>query len=113
MEFLIISILFAFLCFILGVTIGFSGDNIKNISEIPGYETIQIYSSDLFASITPDIKRLRRFSKVFLKGGEEKTIKFTLPINDLAFVNYNNEYVVEPGKFKISISDLSQEIIVN
>ena len=33
MEFLIISILFAFLCFILGVTIGFSGDNIKNISE--------------------------------------------------------------------------------
>ena len=87
--------------------------NLKNMSEIPGYETIQIYSSDLFASITPDIKRLRRFSKVYLKGGEEKTIKFTLPINELAFVNYNNEYVVEPGKFKISISDLSQEIIVN
>jgi len=87
--------------------------NLKNMSEIPGYETIQVYSSDLFASITPDIKRLRRFSKVYLKGGEEKTIKFTLPINELAFVNYNNEYVVEPGKFKISISDLSQEIIVN
>ena len=87
--------------------------NLKNMSEIPGYETIQVYSSDLFASITPDIKRLRRFSKVYLKGGEEKTIKFTLPINELAFVNYNNEYVVEPGKFKISISDFSQEITVN
>ena len=86
--------------------------NLKNISDIPGYETIQVYSSDLFASITPDIKRLRRFSKVYLKGGEEKNIKFTLPINELAFVNYNNEYVVEPGKFKISIGGLIQEILV-
>ena len=86
--------------------------NLKNMSDIPGYETIQVYSSDLFASITPDIKRLRRFSKVYLKGGEEKNIKFTLPINELAFVNYNNEYVVEPGKFKISIGGLIQEIIV-
>ena len=33
--------------------------NVKNLSGIDGYETIQLYSSDLYASVTPDIKRLR------------------------------------------------------
>ena len=87
--------------------------NIENTSEIDGFETIQLYSSDLYASITPDIKRLRDFSKVEIKAGETKTIIFDLPVNNLAFVNLNNDYIVEPGKFKLTIDKLSKEITVN
>ena len=87
--------------------------NIQNTSEIDGFETIQLYSSDLYASITPDIKRLRDFSKVEIKAGETKTIIFDLPVDNLAFVNLNNDYIVEPGKFKLTIDKLSKEITVN
>ena len=87
--------------------------NIENTSEIDGFETIQLYSSDLYASITPDIKRLRDFSKVEIKAGETKTIIFDLPVDNLAFVNLNNDYIVEPGKFKLTIDKLSEEITVN
>ena len=72
-----------------------------------------MYSSDLYASITPDIKRLRDFSKVEIKAGETKTIIFDLPVGNLAFVNLNNDYVVEQGKFKLTIDKLSKEITVN
>ena len=87
--------------------------NIENTSEIDGFETIQLYSSDLYASITPDIKRLRDFSKVEIKAGQTKTIIFDLPVDNLAFVNLNNDYIVEPGKFKLTIDKLSKEITVN
>ena len=46
--------------------------NVKNLSKIDGLETIQLYSSDLYASITPDIKRLRDFKKVKVKAGEKR-----------------------------------------
>ena len=71
-----------------------------------------MYSSDLYASITPDIKRLRDFSKVEIKAGQTKTIIFDLPVDNLAFVNLNNDYIVEPGKFKLTIDKLSKEITV-
>ena len=87
--------------------------NIENTSEIDGFETIQLYSSDLYASITPDIKRLRDFIKVEIKAGQTKTIIFDLPVDNLAFVNLNNDYIVEPGKFKLTIDKLSKEITVN
>ena len=87
--------------------------NIENTSEIDGFETIQLYSSDLYASITPDIKRLRDFSKVEIKAGQTKTIILDLPVDNLAFVNLNNDYIVEPGKFKLTIDKLSKEITVN
>mgnify|MGYP001373811970 FL=1 len=86
--------------------------NVQNSSEIDGLETIQLYSSDLYASITPDIKRLRDFTKVKIEAGEIKTIEFNLPVSELSFVNSENEFVVEPGKFKLSIDKLSKEIII-
>ena len=85
---------------------------IQNSSEIDGLETIQLYSSDLYASITPDIKRLRDFTKVKIKAGEITTIEFNLPVSELSFANSENEFVVEPGKFKLSIDKLSKEIII-
>ena len=86
--------------------------NVKNLSKIDGFETIQLYSSDLYASITPDIKRLRDFKKVKVNAGENKTITFNLPVSELAFVNSDNQFVVEPGRFNLSIDNLSKEISI-
>ena len=62
--------------------------NVKNSGKIDGSETVQLYSSDLYASLTPDVKRLRDFDKIELKAGEMKTITFELPVSELAFANY-------------------------
>lgn len=86
--------------------------NIENISQINGTDVVQLYSSDLYASITPDIKRLRDFSRVFLNAGQKESVSFNLPVSELAFVNSDNEFVVEPGKFKLQISNLTKEIII-
>jgi beta-glucosidase len=71
-----------------------------------------LYTSDLIASITPDVKRLRRFEKVDLKPGESKTITFTLPLKELAFVNTDNKKIVEAGDFKIQIENLTTNFSV-
>ena len=85
---------------------------ITNESDIDGYETVQLYSSDLYATITPDVKRLRDYDKIHIKAGETKTLTFSLPVSELEFYNYKNEPVVEEGRFKISIDDKSKEIYV-
>jgi beta-glucosidase len=85
---------------------------ISNKGEMDGYETALLYISDEYASITPSIKRLRAFKKVYLKAGESKNVSIKLAISDLAFVGLDNKFMVEPGKFVINIGNLNDAIIV-
>ena len=71
---------------------------------------VQLYSSDLYASLIPDVRRLRRFEKITLKPGETKTVTFRLTLKDLAFVNLENKRVVEPGDFELQIGASSNDI---
>ena len=59
---------------------------VTNTGKMAGKETIEVYSSDLVASITPSVKRLRKFQKIFLAPGEAKELEFTITVSDLAFV---------------------------
>ena len=78
---------------------------VKNTSDANGKEVVQVYVSDLVASITPSVKRLRAFEKTFLNSTETKTIKFSIPISDLAFVNRENQWEVESGEFDLTIAN--------
>ena len=86
---------------------------VKNTGNKEGKEVVQLYTSDLVASITPDVKRLRRFEKVNLKPEESKTITFTLPLKELAFVNNDNKKILEAGDFKIQVENLTTTFNVN
>lgn len=77
--------------------------DVKNTGNTEGKEVVQLYSSDLIASITPDMKRLRRFAKINLKPGEVQTVTFELDKWDLSFVDTNGKTVVEPGDFEFKI----------
>ena len=85
---------------------------LRNTSKVDGYEVVQLYSSDLFAEITPDVKRLRDFKRIFIKSGESKSINFSLPINSLGYYNNRNEKVVEKGEFSILVNNLSSNILI-
>jgi len=84
--------------------------DVTNSGNIAGKEAVQLYSSDLFASLIPDVKRLRRFEKVELNAGETKTVTFKLTQNDLSFINLENKRVVEPGDFEFQIGASSADI---
>lgn len=90
-------------------TINISVD-VQNTGVKPGKEVVQLYLRDLFASITPEVKSLKRFEKVELQPGENKTISFTIDINDLQFVNESNEWIAESGEFEVIVEKLSKKI---
>ncbi|MBC7914077.1 MAG: fibronectin type III-like domain-contianing protein, partial [Pyrinomonadaceae bacterium] len=69
-------------------------------------EVVELYTSDLYASITPDVKRLRRFEKINLKPGETRKVTFNLTKDDLSFIGMDNKAVTENGEFKIQIGNL-------
>lgn len=79
--------------------------NVKNTGDREGKEVVQLYVSDLYASITPDVKRLRGFEKVSLNPGESKEVSFTLKPIDIAFVGKDLRKHVEAGVFEVQIGD--------
>lgn len=83
---------------------------VTNTGDRDGKEVVQLYVSDLVASITPPVKRLRGFQKVDLNAGTSQTITFTISAEDLAFVGKENEWVTEAGDFKIQVDSLEETI---
>ena len=77
--------------------------DVKNVSSIKGKEVIQLYLSDLVASVSPDLKKLVRFEKIELNPSEIKTVTFEIDKKDFMFVEVSNIWVVEDGEFEISI----------
>jgi len=84
--------------------------DVKNTGNRAGKEAVLLYSSDLIASIVPDNKRLRDFTKIELQPGETKTVTFQLPAKNLAFVNAEGRWMLEEGEFVLKIEKLTQTI---
>ena len=80
---------------------------VRNAGRHFGKEAVLLYSSDLVASLVPDVKRLRAFDKVALAPGEQTTVRFTLPATDLAFVGADGQWRLEEGDFRFSCGGLS------
>ncbi|SKC48921.1 beta-glucosidase [Bacteroidales bacterium WCE2004] len=89
-----------------------AGDELKvsvdvtNTGSRAGKEAVLLYSSDLVASLIPDVKRLRGFEKIALEPGETKTVSFTLPASELAFVGADGKWRLEEGDFRLSCGGL-------
>ncbi len=84
--------------------------DVTNVGERAGKESVLLYSSDLFASSIPDVRRLRAFDKVDLAPGETVTVELEVTAKDLAFANYYGKWTLEEGDFILSVGDLSQKV---
>lgn len=85
---------------------------VKNTGKVSGKEAVLLYLSDNYASITPEVKELKRFEKISLEPNESKTITFILNQKDLQFVNNKLKWVSEKGTFKVQISNLIKEFLL-
>ena len=79
---------------------------VTNTGDRAGKEAVLLYSSDLVASLIPDVKRLRGFEKVALEPGETKIVTFEVPAHELAFVGADGKWRLEEGDFRLSCGGL-------
>jgi beta-glucosidase len=81
---------------------------VTNTGSRAGKEAVLLYSSDLVASLIPDVKRLRGFEKIALEPGESKVVEFEVPAKALAFVGPDGRWRLEAGDFRLAIGGLGQ-----
>ena len=84
--------------------------DVKNTGTRAGKEAVLLYTSDVIASLTPDNRRLRDFTKVELQPGEVKTVTFRLPAKSMAFVGADCRWTLEEGDFVLRVGRLEQKV---
>jgi beta-glucosidase len=77
---------------------------VTNTGKRAGKHTVELYSRDLYASITPSVKRLRKFKQIALEPGQKVMVEFELTKEDLSFVGNDMKWVTERGHFELMIA---------
>ncbi|MBA4275380.1 glycoside hydrolase family 3 N-terminal domain-containing protein [Flavobacterium sp.] len=85
--------------------------DVKNTGSREGKETVEVFIKDLVATVSPDCKKLVRFSKIGLKPGETKTVTFSLNSSDLASIGMENKWITEEGEFELQIGGNPQALL--
>jgi beta-glucosidase len=75
--------------------------NVSNEGQKPILMVVPIYISDLYASTTPENKRLIDFQKISILPGENKTLAFSFDANVLKRVSSDGKWRAEKGTFEI------------
>ncbi len=76
---------------------------VKNTGAVAGDEVVQLYVTDLQASVRTPIRSLQGFQRVYLQPGETKTITFPLVPKQMAVVTEGGNFMVEEGMIEISV----------
>lgn len=84
--------------------------DVTNTGSRKGDDVVQLYLKDEVSSVTTYEYDLRGFERVNLTPGEKKTVQFTLHPDDLALLDKNMNWTVEPGKFMLMIGSSSMDI---
>ena len=77
--------------------------DVRNTGQRAGDEVVQLYLSDVEASVPVPIRQLVGFKRVHLEPGETQTVSFTVEPEQFALVDDAGERVIEPGRFRISV----------
>ena len=82
--------------------------SVTNTGKRSGAETIQLYVSDVKASVDRPVKELKAFQKVFLQPGETRDVTLSIDRNALSFYDeVSGQWKAEPGTFEALIGTAS------
>lgn len=84
--------------------------DVTNTGNVVGKEVVMLFSRDVVASLTPENRRLRAFTKIELAPGEKKTVELPLKASDLAFVGADGKWIIEKGDFRIQVGNKLLEV---
>ncbi len=84
---------------------------VKNISNVKGKETVQLYIKDCFGSVVRPNKELKKFIKVELNPGEIREINFNINEEDLKFFRKDMKFDLEEGMFTVYVGKNSKDCL--
>jgi beta-glucosidase len=85
--------------------------DVVNTGSHAGTEVVQLYVSDLEASVPRPAKELKGYAAVALKAGERKTVEFELTERDLQFFCLTRRaWVAEPGEFAVHVAASAADV---
>ena len=76
---------------------------VENTGSVSGEEVVQLYLTDLEASAPVPIRSLAGTERVLLQPGERRRLSFALTARQLSLIDEQEERVVEPGLFEVSV----------
>jgi beta-glucosidase len=76
---------------------------VTNAGTRAGDEVVQLYISDIAASVPVPIRSLAGIKRVSLKPNEKQTITFTIKPEQMSVIDNDGKRVVEPGEFLVSL----------
>ena len=74
---------------------------VANTGSYRADEVVQLYISDLQASVTVPKYALKGFQRITLSAGTSQSVKFEITPEMMALVNGSGERLVEPGRFRV------------
>ena len=84
---------------------------VTNTGKIAGDEVVQLYITDMYASVKTRVMELKDFDRIHLNPGESKKVSFVLTPYQLSLLNDEMDRVVEKGLFKIMVGGKSPSYV--
>jgi len=85
--------------------------DVKNSGQRAGDEVVQLYVHDADTSVKRPKEQLAGFERIHLKPGEQKTVSFPLPAEQLAWWDSDKEmFVVKPEEVDALVGSSSADI---
>ncbi len=76
---------------------------VTNTSKRDGEEVVQLYITDLSASVPVPVRQLAAIKRTPLKAGESKVIELTIDPEKMSLITDKNIRRIESGEFQISV----------
>ncbi len=83
---------------------------VTNTGKCKGDEVVQLYVRHGLSSVVQPERQLKAFKRITLEPGETRTVTLHLDYDDLAIVDANMKWTVEPGTYHILIGSSSNDI---
>jgi len=77
--------------------------DVKNIGEFGGDEVVQLYLSDVAASVPVPVRQLVGFRRVSLAPGQTEAVSFVVTPQQMGLVDDSGRRVIEPGAFQLGV----------
>ena len=78
---------------------------VKNSGSCDGEVALDLFVRDMTATVAPPMRKLRKFTRVALKTGETKKVRFTLTDEDWSFIDSTLEPRIEAGKMAVLLGN--------
>ena len=86
--------------------------DVTNTGNRPGAEVVQLYISDVKASVPRPVKELKGFQKVWLQPGQTQAVSITIDRQALSFYDDKaHDWVAEPGEFVATMGTSAETLV--